>query len=253
MPSGTYSQAYFNEISKGSLQSATEVIPVVLQFTSPMSVLDIGCGAGNWLSVWQKYGVNDIWGVDGEYVDASRLLIEKDRFRAANLEKGISLPKKFDLVMSLEVAEHINPGSAGIFIESLCRHADVILFSAAIPGQGGVLHINEQYPGYWADIFRRYGFSAYDCIREKIWLNKKIDTCYRQNLLFFVKDEVKERYPSITAHARTLLPLVHPEHFEKKEEILISYKRVLRTPFHAGWHFVKKFPGLFRSKKNYEH
>jgi SAM-dependent methyltransferase len=253
MGSRRYDKKYYASIASGSSASAAEIIPLIPGFITPKSVVDIGCGEGAWLAGWAKKGVTDIYGVDGSYISQYQLLIEKDRFQAVNLEKGFSLPRKFDLVMSLEVAEHISPDSADVFIKSLCNHGDVILFSAAIPGQGGVNHVNEQYPDYWAAIFRKYDFSAYDCIREKIWLNKKIDTCYRQNLLFIVKDEVKERYPSITAHGRTLLPLVHPEHLAKKEEVLISYRRVLRTPFHAGWYFVKKMAGLFRSKKNYEH
>lgn len=248
MKSQPYSKKYYQTIETGSAVSAAEVIPVVLYFLSPASVVDIGCGTGAWLSEWKKKDINDILGIDGNHISSDQLMIEKEKFQIADLEKEISLSRRFDLVMSLEVAEHISACSAATFVHSICQLGDIVLFSAAIPGQGGVNHINEQYPAYWIDLFKKEEFSAYDCIREIIWMNKKIDTCYRQNLLFFVKDEAKEKYPSITTNIRTVLPLVHPEHFEKKEELLFFYKRILRTPFHAGWHFIKAFFRLFKFK-----
>lgn len=243
-----YDKRYYDAVTPGSSSSAEEVVPVLLELICPGSVVDIGCGAGAWLLAWEKNGVTDYYGIDGSYVQPEQLLFDKTKFTAADLEKGFSLPRKFDLVMSLEVAEHIDPASAPVFIGSLCKLGDLVLFSAAIPGQGGVHHVNEQYPGYWAAIFKQYGYSVYDCIRERIWSNKKIDTCYRQNLLFFVKDTVKEIYPAIVHKARPLLPLVHPEHFDKKEQVLLSYKKVLRTPFHTGWYFIKAFFRLFKRK-----
>ena len=229
----------------GSASSAREVVSLVADLLHPQSVLDVGCGVGTWLAAWKENDLDDYLGVDGTYIHTDQLLIPAEKFLAADLEKPLRLQRKFDLIMSLEVAEHIRPEHAETFIKSLCLHGDLILFSAAIPSQGGVNHVNEQYPAYWARLFSVNGFTGYDCIRSKIWLNKKIDTCYRQNLLFFVRDEAKKKYPHITSHEGPLLPLVHPEHFQKKEDILVSYKRVVRTPFHAAWHFIKKlFPFL---------
>jgi len=246
-----YTKDYYNDINAGSLQSARLTIPVVQQFITPHSVADIGCGTGNWLSVWSEKGVTDICGIDGPYIDRRLLQIERSKFITADLEKDVRLPRKYDLVMSLEVAEHIHPASAPVFVRSLCELGDVVLFSAAIPGQGGVHHVNEQYPNYWAAIFKTCGFTAYDCIRERIWMEQGIDACYRQNLLFFVRDEAKTAYPAITGNGRLLLPLVHPDHFEKLQRDLVSYKRVLRTPLHSSWYFFKKFFSLFRSKQKH--
>jgi 2-polyprenyl-3-methyl-5-hydroxy-6-metoxy-1,4-benzoquinol methylase len=142
MKSKHYTYKYFEELSKGSLQSAKEIIPLILNYISPKSVIDVGCGTGTWLSVWQQHGVNDILGIDGNYIDKTHLMINVDQFLGADLETDIPINRRFDLVMSLEVAEHIRPEFASGFIRTLCSAGDVILFSAAIPNQGGVLHCN---------------------------------------------------------------------------------------------------------------
>jgi hypothetical protein len=246
-----YTSEYFEEISKNSLQSAKVIIPVILRYFTPKSIIDIGCGIAAWLSAWQQYGVNDILGIDGNYINSDQLLINKDNFLAAELETYFKTNRQFDLVMSLEVAEHIKPEFASNFIRTLCSSGDIVLFSAAIPNQGGVLHYNEQYPQYWIDKFKESGFLPYDCIRKEIWENDSIDVNYRQNMLFFINKEKSESYPLITKENNIVLPLVHPLHFEHKQVIIKSYQNVLRTPFHAGWYFIKKYWNFLRSKLGY--
>ena len=251
MKNQSYTDRYYGMVTPGSLASARKVIPVVARFIQPHSVADIGCGAGAWLKTWQEQGVANVLGVDG-YSGSGTLLIDPGNFIETDLEKPFQLPQKFDLVMSLEVAEHIRPAFAASFVHSLCQLGDVILFSAAIPGQGGVQHVNEQYPSYWMEIFHKNGFAAYDCIRPLIWEETTVDTCYRQNILLFVKNDATDKYPAITHTTQPVLSLVHPEHFQKKEEILQSYKNVLRTPFHAGWYFIKtflRFTGILKPRK----
>lgn len=224
---------------------------MVLQFINATSVVDVGCGIGTWLSVWKQHGVKDLLGIDGSYIDPTQLVIESNYFLQADLEKELSLPRRFGLVTSLEVAEHLAPAAARSFICSLCKLGDVILFSAAIPNQGGTLHYNEQYPDYWIGLFREFGFSAYDCIREKIWDNPSVTACYRQNIMFYVNDQAARAYPSIVNERKKILPLVHPIHFQHKQDIIVSYQRILKTPFHAGWHFVKKYWSYISSKLGY--
>ena len=251
MKSKYYTPQYFEEISINSLESAKEIIPLILRLISPKSVIDIGCATGAWLSVWQKFGVNDIFGVDGTYITKAHLMINPENFLVANLENDITINRRFDLVTSLEVAEHIKPEFSTNFIRTLCNLGDVILFSAAIPNQGGILHYNEQYPGYWLDKFKKFGFLPYDCLRQKIWENNKIDVNYRQNILFFVNSEKLNSYSSITKENNIVLPLVHPQHFQTKQDIIKSYQNVLRTPLHIGWYFIKKYWNFLRSKLGY--
>jgi hypothetical protein len=246
-----YTTEYFEEISKNSLRSAKEIVPLIFNYFTPKSVIDIGCGIGAWLSVWQQHGVNDILGIDGNYIDREQLLINADNFLAVELETDIKINRRFDLVMSLEVAEHIKPEFASNFVRTLCSSGDIVLFSAAIPNQGGVLHYNEQYPQYWIEKFKEFGFLPYDCIRNKIWENSRIDVNYRQNILFFIKEEKKGLYPLITNDNTIVLPLVHPLHFQHKQDIIRSYQNTLRTPFHAGWYFLKKYYNYLISKLGY--
>jgi len=203
-----------------SISSAEQIIPLVLEYVNPKSVLDVGCGVGTWLSVWEKKGISDILGVDGDYVKREELLIEESKFIAVDLEKGLNIDRKFDLVSCLEVAEHINPSFAEKLIHSLCSLSDVILFSAAIPGQEGTLHVNEQYPSYWANIFTKNNFIPIDCIRKNIWDNEKVSYWYRQNVLVYVNKRCIQNFERLELEANQTNPnflnLVHPGYFDYK-------------------------------------
>lgn len=247
MKNSAYSKRYYENMSAGSLSSAHETIPVILEYISPASVVDVGCGVATWLSAWEKHGVTDIQGIDGDHVQHEQLLIDPAKFLAADLNKEFSLPGRFDLVMSLEVAEHLQPGSAQGFVRSLCKLGDVIIFSAAMPHQGGTLHYNEQYPSYWMTYFAEHDFSPYDVLRPRLWHNKRIDTSYRQNILVFVNNKVKDKYRAITTDQKEVLPLIHPEFFEFWMRQHDGYKHSLRTPFHAGWFFIRKWARSIRN------
>ena len=149
--------------------------------------------------------------------------------------------RRFDLVQCLEVAEHIHSTTASSLVHSLCQMSDLILFSAAIPGQGGTNHINEHYPDYWIKFFADEGYLPFDCLREKIWNNHSIDTCYRQNILFFVQTNRVQDFPLITGPEKNVLNLVHPETFAFQSRELDHHRRILRSPFHANWYFAKKY------------
>ena len=241
MKESEYNTDYYESIIQGSIRSAEATIPLILTFINPKSVVDIGCGLGSWLSVWQKCNVVDVLGFDGNYVRKDKLLIDSDKFLVADLNTPLKMNRHFDLVMSLEVAEHIRPENASAFIQSLCSLGNVILFSAAIPYQGGMNHLNEQYPEYWMKLFSEHGYKAYDCIREKIWNNQNIDTCYRQNMLFFVNNDFHQDHPLITRDQKPVLAMVHPEHYELKQRNINDYQKILRSPFHAWWFLLKKY------------
>jgi hypothetical protein len=112
-------------------------------------------------------------------------------------------------------------------VESLTRHGDTILFSAAIPGQGGTHHINEQFPEYWAAVFRQKGFSVVDVLRPAIWTNNRVNWWYRQNLLLFMNEAGLEKNGELQRAAAQdgTFPLtrIHPAMFFRRG----YYRRLL--------------------------
>lgn len=180
-----YDGEFFDRMVEGALKSAQAVVPVVLEFARAESVVDVGCGLGAWLRAFRENGVGCVVGLDGPYVDQSKLLIDPGEFRQVDLRRPISLDRTFDLAVCLEVAEHLPARASRPLVKSLTASAPIVLFSAAIPGQGGTRHINEQWPNYWKSLFAEYGFSRLDAIRPRIWRDDRVEWWYRQNISLF--------------------------------------------------------------------
>lgn len=217
---------------QNSIDSANQVVPLFLSYFKPKTVLDIGCGLGTWLKIFEENQC-EVFGIDGDYVAVKDLVIERNKFKPYNLNLKYNLQTKFDLVISLEVAEHILPQNAEIFIESMCLHGDVILFSAAIPGQEGTMHYNEQYNDYWIDLFSQNGFQCVDFLRHKIWNNRKISWWYRQNILIFIKETEMNNptYGLITKEkSQNQNSYVHPELFKYKCAKVDGLERLVNSP-----------------------
>jgi SAM-dependent methyltransferase len=227
-----YDDDFFASQSDGSYRGAKEVLPIVFALTRPRSVLDVGCGHGTWLAVAREQGVSDIIGVDGPYVNLKTLKIPQERFLSCDLQKPMELKRRFDLVISLEVGEHLAESAAQTFADNLVRHGSVILFSAAVPGQGGTSHINEQWPAYWAEKFSKSGYVLVDCIRDRIWSNPKIPVCYRQNIFLYVERQFFNSSPVLAAESSRCkeLPtaLVHPELFAEVLSRPMNTRRLLK-------------------------
>jgi SAM-dependent methyltransferase len=209
-----YTEDFYNTQKEGSRKSARIIVPMVLELVHPKSVLDVGCGVGTWLSVFNENHVEDFRGIDGEWVELKSLQIPKDRFSSYDLKRPFSLGRKFDLVISLEVAEHLPKEAAERFVDSLAKHGSVILFSAAIPFQGGTDHINEQWPEYWIGLFNKRDYIVLDPIRRRIWENEDVEFWYAQNILMFVKKDKIDDFPDLKRELEKPhtdpLPLVHP-------------------------------------------
>ncbi|HEY6862635.1 MAG TPA: methyltransferase domain-containing protein [Burkholderiales bacterium] len=192
--------------------SARTILSDLFSRFRPASVLDVGCGIGTWLATARDLGVPDVFGIEGEWLDRKLAKIPAERIVARDLEKGFDLGRRFDLAICLEVAEHLSADAAARFVESLAAHADVVLFSAAIPFQGGHHHVNEQFPEYWAERFGHLGFLPFDFLRSAIWNNQSVLWWLRQNVLVFAKAHLAGAGgPFAGLAAPGPLSIVHPE------------------------------------------
>jgi hypothetical protein len=116
----------------------------------------------------------------------------------------------------------------------------VILFSAAIPRQGGVNHINEQYLSYWAELFTARDYVLVDTLRPTLWNDQRCDWWYRQNAVLFAH----KNHPVSRLQVASGVDYIHP-HIHKRscEDLEASGKPTL------GF-LVRSFPGsLLRSMR----
>lgn len=217
----SYDGHFFNAMRTGSDRSAAIVVPRVLEYLHPLSVVDIGCGEGVWLAQFLASGITDIMGLDGSYVRTERLAIPVDRFVARNLLSDWQLSRRFDLAVCLEVAEHLDPAFAEELVRRLVRLAPFCLFSAAIPYQGGTHHVNEQWQDYWAEKFVHNGFKVFDVLRAGLWNEPLVGYVYAQNILLYADPSaVQTHAPGLLAHEYKgplgALAKVHPRKWLKK-------------------------------------
>jgi SAM-dependent methyltransferase len=202
-----YGAGYYAWQRQGAFDSARAMLPVVLDLLAPASILDVGCGTGVWLHVAGDHGIHDVLGVDG---GTGELVIGSEKFTRVDLEQPLDVGRRFDLAISMEVAEHLAPSRAPSFVDDLCRAADVVLFSAAIPGQGAPgsgEHPNEQWQSYWAGLFAERGYRTIDAIRPVIWNDSRIAFWYRQNAFVALAPSVRLDL----AGDRTIRDVVHPD------------------------------------------
>jgi hypothetical protein len=182
---------FFEQLA-GNRRSAEIVLAHVLDLVRPRTLIDVGCGVGAWSSVARDRGV-DVLAVDGDYVPREKLQIPVDRFEARDLREPLILDRRFDLAVCVEVAEHLPQRRARSFVADLCGLADVILFSAAIPRQGGADHINERWQSYWVRLFEDESYCAYDLVRPRIWQEDDVWMWYRQNIFLAATGDAAER------------------------------------------------------------
>lgn len=208
-----YDRGFHTAIESGSERSARVIVPLVVQKLRPLSVVDVGCGTGSWLKEFKRHGAREVLGIDGSR-RAVALKVEEREFVEKDLTQPLALGRRFDLAVCLEVAEHLPEEYGPGFIAQLTRLAPAVLFSAAVPYQGGTGHVNEQWPEYWAEHFSRQGFVAVDTIRPDVWTNPEVEFWYAQNTLLFVHPDILETNEKLARAASSTradaLARVHP-------------------------------------------
>lgn len=225
---------YIHETTVHNIQAPSIIVPKMIDLFSPLSVVDFGCGIGTFLNIFIREGVTDVLGLDGPWVNKDLLKenLPENKFKAVNLENHVSLNKKYDLAISLEVAEHLDKAKASVMVDNLVHASDLIVFSAAIPFQGGQNHINEQWPNYWLKLFTLKGYAAYDILRPIFWNRDDIFFWYKQNMFVLVKEgssaetlvkKVSESVP------KTIYSIVHPDlYLTKVKENADAQKQIIK-------------------------
>ncbi|GLQ54357.1 class I SAM-dependent methyltransferase [Devosia nitrariae] len=218
---GLYPDGFYDNRRAHTAHAARTVLGIVFPHILPNRVLDIGCGTGTWLAAALELGAGEVQGIEGDWVEPQMLDDPRIVFAAQDLEQSFAFPASFDLAISLEVAEHLSPGRAEGFVADLVAAAPAILFSAAVPGQGGVNHFNEQWQSWWAAKFGALGFSAYDLVRPAIWGDDAIPAWYRQNILVYLADGHPAAGQLTAVHRLETLDIVHPRFWERANRELV--------------------------------
>jgi SAM-dependent methyltransferase len=194
-PFSTQTLRAWNELSQ---QSARAVLPTVFGLCRARSVIDVGCGFGAWAAECGRLGAREVVGVDGDYVARGELVIPAETFVTHDLIRPLRMGHRFDLAISLEVAHYLPESRAGGFVADLCKLAPLVLFSAAIPHQGGGGHVNERWPTWWAERFAEHDYIPVDCVRDEVWEDQRVASWYAQNTLLFVAADA--HVPALDGH-----------------------------------------------------
>src|SRR5579871_6474765 len=160
---------YDHSLNYHFLEGPKTAFPLIFEGRLPKSLLDVGCGTGTWLRTAIDAGVGDVFGVDGVMVKPENLQVEKKLFLHQDLTKKWNLNRKFEVVLCLEVAEHLEEGYAANLVDAITVHASQVIFGAACPGQTGQHHVNCQWPEYWQRLFNERGYVCSDDVRWRIW------------------------------------------------------------------------------------
>ena len=226
-----YDDDFYSDRNKETEYSSKAILCIIKEFFGSIgSVADFG-GVGTFLKTAHGvFGINwdHIALFEGDYIKTQWLQVPYSCYNPVNLEERIMTDRKYDLCICLEVAEHLSEKRANSFVADLCEISDLILFSAAVKGQGGIHHVNEQELKYWIDKFSILNYRAFDIIRPRIQYDEKILWWYRQNCIVFININ-SIFYNDIMKKAMWQEPLnfVSYDMFRDKSKIMDTFGKTL--------------------------
>lgn len=222
-----YGDDFYKTQISGSYNSARKYVDHLSSVYVPQTVVDVGCGRGTWLKAFREKGTRKTVGLDGNWNTQANMVDPSIIFRSVDLNEpiGVTDDDRYDLAISLEVAEHLRQSSAQVFVHSLTRLSDVVMFGAAYTRQGGTNHINEQPPTYWARMFREKDYLPFDLFRPVFWGDEDVEFWYQQNTFLYVNSSSrlveklaeKGHYPLKNP---AFMDCVHPTLYELNSSIV---------------------------------
>jgi 2-polyprenyl-3-methyl-5-hydroxy-6-metoxy-1,4-benzoquinol methylase len=164
-----YNNKFYNHENQDTILQDTPKLlaEYIAENYSPESVIDVGCGTGIYLQELAKFKIN-VFGIDGSPAAFKNFRLDHKLFKLSDIAKPMKVDKKYSAALCFEVAEHIPNRSSNQLVENLAPLADLIFFSAAPKGQGGIGHINEQDSDFWIALFKQAGFNYQDEATKKL-------------------------------------------------------------------------------------
>lgn len=221
-----YNNEFYDKHYEGSYQSAYIILSYIKNYLKVNSIIDFGCGAGTWCLAAKNLGVSMIYGIDSNSLSRAQSNDCTINYIQSDIGKKMPLLPKFDLTISVEVGEHISENDSDAYITNLVNASNIILFSAAVPGQEGLHHINEQPLSYWVKKFKKHHFELVDSLRGVFWNNSSVEIWYRNNIVFFAHEESVSWLTNALPKPQPIVDFIHPQLFERK---IIKYKGNLRN------------------------
>lgn len=241
---------YDYERNLHTIEGPEAAIPQIFK-ALPRSLLDVGCGMGGWIAAARRQGVVEVLGVDGATIDPGKLAVPAEYFCHQDLTQPWSLGREFDVALCLEVGEHLAECHAAGLIDALVAHSALIVFSAAIPGQGGQHHVNCQWPTYWQNLFNQRGYVCADDLRWEIWDDERIEPWYRQNMFSARRDAARAgrepRIRSVVHPAMHQLVLTNDEPGSFAERL----RRIEDGRMPMSWYLTAPFAAVGRKARRW--
>ena len=193
-----YSDQFYESVTNRAEYSSRIIFSLLKNALHPKTFVDVGSGDGVWsLSALEHFeSINHVeaWDLLAEktYLD-----IAKKRFPSKNIiSKRIDFESSdygvemvYDLAVCLETFEHLSPSACEKLSLFFSSHTRILIFSGAVPGQGGTNHINEQPFKTWQRNLLDFGFFPLDFIRPNIQDKKNVPSYYKNNIVLWVNSK----------------------------------------------------------------